>query len=63
MPLLVVVLVLIAVGVLLSLVNRLGPPYIAPSYIKLINIVSIIATVIWLAKVFGVWEYLTKITV
>jgi len=63
MPLIVVVLTLVVIGVLLMLVNRYGPPYIAASYIRLINIVTIIATIIWLMKVFGVWEYLTKITV
>jgi len=56
-------LTLVVIGVLLALVNRYGPPYIAASYIKLINIVAIIATIIWLMKVFGIWEYLTKITV
>ena len=63
MLLLTVVLVLIVVGVLLALVNRYGPPYIDVKFLRLINIVTIIATVIWLAKVFGIWEYLTKITV
>jgi len=63
MPLLTVVLVLIVVGVLLALVNRYGPPYIDIKFLRLINIVTIVAAIIWLAKVFGVWDYLTKITV
>lgn len=63
MSLLAVVLVLIVVGVLLMLVNKYGPPYIDAKILSLINIVVVVAVIIWLLQVFGVWAYLNKITV
>jgi hypothetical protein len=62
MPLLTIVIVLIVVGVLLALVNRYGPPYIDGKFVTFINVVCVIATIIWLLKVFGIWEYLSKVT-
>lgn len=61
MPLLTVILVLIVVGVLVAVVNKYGPEYIDVKFIRFINIVAVIATIIWLAKVFGVWDYLMTI--
>jgi len=63
MPLLTVVLVLIVVGVLLMLVNRYGAAFIDGTMLKLINIVVIVAVILWLLKVFGVWDYLSKVMV
>lgn len=63
MPLLTVVLVLLAFGVLLAVINLYGPPYVSPGMLKLINFVVVVACVIWLLKVFGVWAYLSKLTV
>ena len=63
MPVLTVILVLLAIGVLVALINKYGAEYVSPGFIKLINIVAIVATIIWLMKVFGVWEYLTSVTV
>lgn len=63
MPLLAVVIVLIVVGVLLMLVNKYGAPYIDAKILSLINIVVIVAVIIWLLQVFGVWAYLNRITV
>jgi hypothetical protein len=63
MPLLTVVLVLLVVGVLLALINYYGPPYVDAKFLRLINIVVVVAAVIWLLKVFGVWAYLSTITV
>ena len=63
MPLLTVVLVLIVVGVLLTLVNKYGPPYIDPKILTLINIVVMVAVILWVLQVFGVWAYLSKVTV
>jgi len=45
------------------LVNKYGPPYIDSKFIVFINIIAVVATIIWLMKVFGVWEYLSKLTV
>lgn len=63
MPLLTIVLVLAAVGVLLWLLNTYAKSFIDPKMLWLINAVVTIITVIWLLKVFGVWAYLTKVTV
>lgn len=53
MPLLNVVLILIAVGVLLWLVNAYIP--MARPIKTILNGVVVIAVVIWLLKIFGVW--------
>jgi hypothetical protein len=59
MPILTIVLVLIAVGVVLWLINRYIP---MQSTIKnILNAVVVIAVVIWLLKVFGVWGSLTNL--
>jgi ABC-type dipeptide/oligopeptide/nickel transport system permease subunit len=63
MPLLTVVLILIAVGILLALVNKYGPPYVDGTILRIINIVVILAVIVWLLKIVGVWEYLSKVTV
>lgn len=59
MPLLTILLVLIAVGVLLWLINTYGGQVIDPKVLKLINIVAMVIVVIWLLRVFGVWAYLS----
>jgi hypothetical protein len=48
MSVLYVIVVLILIGVLLGLVNKYGAEYIDVKYIKLINIVAIICTILWL---------------
>ncbi|MGA8535493.1 MAG: Thivi_2564 family membrane protein [Candidatus Tumulicola sp.] len=53
MPLVEVVIVLIVVGVLLWLVNAYIP--MASAVKSLLNAVVVIALVVWLLKVFGVW--------
>ena len=59
MPILTIVLVLIAVGVVLWLINRYIP---MQSTIKnILNAVVVIAVVIWLLKVFVVWGSLTNL--
>lgn len=63
MPLLTVVIVLLVVGVLLALINLYGRPYIDPKILTMINAVVVIACMIWILKVFGLWAYLSKITV
>jgi len=56
-----VVIVLIVVGVLLWLVNRYIP--MASSIKSILNAVVVIAVVIWLLKVFGLWSSITNIHV
>ena len=58
MSLINVVISLIVVGVLLYLVNRYIP--MAASIKSILNAVVIIAVVIWLLKVFGLWGYITN---
>ena len=52
-----VVLVLIVVGVLLWLVNRYLP--MASSIKSILNFVVIVAVILWLLKIFGIWNYST----
>ncbi len=60
MPLITVVIALCVVGVLLWLVNRIP----MQSQIKnILNIVVVIAVVIWLLRVFGLMSYLTQFRV
>ncbi|MGA9945552.1 MAG: Thivi_2564 family membrane protein [Candidatus Cybelea sp.] len=61
MALIEVVIVLIVVGVLLWLVNTYIP--MASPVKSLLNAVVVIALVIWLLQVFGVWHYITNIRV
>lgn len=63
MPILTVILIFIAIGILLALVNKYGPPYIDPKFIWLINAVVFIATIVWLMKISGLWAYLSRVTV
>lgn len=59
MPLVEVVVVLIVVGVLLWLVNAYIP--MASAVKSLLNAVVVIALIVWLLKVFGMWHYITSI--
>lgn len=61
MPILTIVLTLIVIGVLLYLVNTYIP--LEPMFKKLINIVVIIATCVWLLKIVGLWAYLTNVRI
>jgi len=61
MPLVQLVLVLIVVGVLLGLVNRLIP--MAGSIKSILNAVVIIVVVVWLLNVFGLLDSLSMIRV
>ena len=60
MPLVTVVIALCVVGVLLWLVNRIP----MQGQIKnILNIVVVIAVIIWLLKAFGLMSYLTQFRV
>jgi hypothetical protein len=61
MPLINVVIALCVVGVLLWLVNRFIP---MQGQIKsILNAVVVIAVVLWLLRVFGLFDYLTQFRV
>ena len=61
MPLLQVVMMLIVIGVLLWLVNRLIP--MAGSIKSILNAVVVIAVVVWILNVFGLFNSLSSIRV
>ncbi len=61
MPLLTILLVIIAAGVLLWVVNTYIP--MDGTIKRIFNIVVVILVIIWLLKVFGLFSYLTNITV
>jgi hypothetical protein len=61
MPLIHIFVVLIVVGVLLWLVNRLIP--MAGSIKSILNAVVVIVVVVWLLNVFGLMHYITTIHV
>jgi hypothetical protein len=61
MPLLTILIVIIVAGVLLWLVNTYIP---MDGKIKSIfNVVVVIIVIVWLLKIFGVFTYLTNISV
>ena len=49
-----VVITLIIVGIVLWLINRYIP--MAGSIKTILNVVVVIATILWLLKVFGIWS-------
>jgi hypothetical protein len=61
MPLLTVLLVIIAAGILLWVVNNYIP--MQGTLKRILNIVVVIVVIIWLLKVFGLFSYLTNIHV
>ncbi len=61
MPLLQIVIVLMVVGVLLWLVNRFIP--MEGTIKSILNAVVVIATVLWLLNIFGVFHSLSRIRV
>jgi hypothetical protein len=61
MPLVEVVIVLIVVGVILWLINTYIP--MAPAIKSLLNAVVVIAVVVWILKLFGLWSYITSFRV
>jgi hypothetical protein len=56
MPILNVVLILIGVGVLLWLINKYIP--MQGTIKNILNAVVVIVVVVWLLKIFGVWDSL-----
>ena len=58
MPLIHIVIVLIAIGVVLWLINKYIP--MAGSIASILNAVVVIAVVIWVLKAFGLWSYVTN---
>jgi len=61
MPLLTILLVLIAAGVILWVVNNYIP--MQATIKRILNIVVVLVVIVWLLKIFGLFSYLTNITV
>jgi hypothetical protein len=61
MSLLAIILTLVAVGVLVALIEYI--PNFPPSIKKIIYAVVLIVVVVWLMKVFGLWAYLSNVTI
>jgi len=61
MPLLTILLVIIAAGILLWVVNNYIP--MQGTLKRILNIVVVVVVIIWLLKVFGLFGYLTSIHV
>ncbi|MEX0842984.1 MAG: Thivi_2564 family membrane protein [Gemmatimonadota bacterium] len=61
MPILPIILTIVIVGVLMWAVNAYIP--MAPKIKQLLNIVVVILLIIWLFRLFGVWDYLAGVTV
>ena len=61
MSLITIVLTLIVVGILLWLTNTYIP--MDGKIKKILNIVVMVAVVLWLLNVFGVWHYLRDVRV
>jgi hypothetical protein len=60
-PIVIVILVIVAIGVALYLINRFVP---MSGYTKsILNWVVTIAIILWLLRIFGVWQWLSRITV
>lgn len=57
MPLLTVILVLVAVGIVIHLLNRYGGMVIDQPYLQWIIILVVIATALWLLNLVGVFDY------
>ncbi len=54
MPLVNIVIVLIVVGIVLSLINRYIP--MASSIKSILNVVVVVAVVVWVLQAFGLWS-------
>ncbi|HYL26483.1 MAG TPA: Thivi_2564 family membrane protein [Candidatus Nitrosotalea sp.] len=61
MPLIEIVVVLIVVGVLLWLINSYIP--MAGAIKSLLNAVVVIALIVWILKVVGLWHQITSLRV
>jgi len=61
MPILTILIVLIVAGVLLYLVNNYIP--MDRKIKNILNVVVVIAVIVWLLKIFGVFTYLKDINI
>jgi hypothetical protein len=62
MSLLYVLLAIIVIGILLYLFNNYVT-FIDPTFKKIVNVVAIVGTIIWLLWVVGLWQKIGGVTV
>ncbi len=60
MSLITIIITLVVVGFVLWLINYIP---MQPTIKKIVNAVVVIFAVVWLFKIFGLWTYLSNITV
>lgn len=63
MPLIQLLLILIVVAVFVYLMNTYGAEYMDGKILKLINIVAVVGCVIFVLRVFGLFDYMGSIHV
>lgn len=63
MPLIQMILVLIAVGVLLWAVNTYGAAYMDGKILQILNVAVVVGVILWLLAVFGLFAGLETIRV
>lgn len=63
MSLLAVVLTIAVIGVLVGLLNKYGGDFIDHKFIMIINVVVIIAVILWLMSIFGLMDYASNVKV
>ena len=52
MPIIQLILILAAIGILMWLLNNYGAQYMDAKYVKLINIVVFVCTILWILSLF-----------
>lgn len=61
MPILTVIIVIVAAGVILWAINKYVP--MAPNIKQLLNVAVIIILILWLLSLFGIFDALKSVTV
>ncbi len=61
MPILTIILVIVVVGICLWAINKYIP--MEPSIKNILNIVVVVTLIVWILKVIGLFDYLTKVTI
>jgi hypothetical protein len=63
MPVLTVVLVLIALGVMVALSAMIPDKYLDPTFKQIIKWVAIVGFVLWICSLFGLFQHLSAIRI
>lgn len=63
MPILTLIIVLVAVGVIMYLINVYIGPKMKPPFLQILNAVVVIVVILWLLRVFGILGSISNIRV